>query len=107
MTGAATVQDVIQATEWVRAVVRVNLDVADPMQQEFSIHVSYVFNQIFQTIRKQGLTTEGLTAVGKLLWRLYIVYIQYKTKSKELSQKEWLTQLMLLCKELGSVVNDT
>lgn len=104
MTGAATVQDVIQATEWVRAVAALNLDQNDPLQKEFSVHIAYAFNQVFQAIRKQGLTAEGLTAAGKILWRLYIVYIQYRTKSKELSQKEWLENIMVIIKELAGTV---
>ena len=92
-------------TEWVREVVKVNLDTTDPLQKEFGEHVAFVFNQVLQFIRKEGYTKKALEKIGKLLWRLYLVYMGYKTKSEELSQKQWLAKLAAVAKQLGSALS--
>ena len=97
-------RDVILATEWIRAVAAHYLDLKDPLQNEFHQHLSYVFNQIVNKIRTGGYTEQTGQEVGKMLWRLYFVYVEYKSKSKVLSQKEWLAALMAVAKQIGDTI---
>ncbi len=77
----------------------------DPLQKEFHTHVTYVFNQVINTIRKGGYTAESAQVIGKMIWRLYFVYVEYKSKSKEMSQKEWLAYLMDAVKLLAGALH--
>lgn len=61
----------------------------------------FVFNQVLQRVRKSGWSPETAEKAGKLLWRLYNVYLAYKAKGHEYSAGEWIAKLAGLADELA------
>jgi hypothetical protein len=65
----------------------------DDLDREFKKHLVYVFNQVLQNIRREGMTQKALEKVGKLLFRLYWVFQQYKKKKKRYTLPEWVAKV--------------
>ena len=74
----------------------------DSLDREFKEHLSFVFNQVLQNLRKTGWSNETLENVGKLLFRLYQVFGAYKAKKRTYTAAEWIERLAGLGKEFKS-----
>jgi hypothetical protein len=96
---------VVALTKWfehnIEAVFKEPLDDVD---REFKEHLVFVFNQVLQNLRKTGVAAHGLERIGKLLFRLYMVFQAYKKKKKRYSLSEWVEQVLTLGKELNDAV---
>jgi hypothetical protein len=75
----------------------------DDLDREFKEHMVFVFNQVAQNIRKTGWSAQTVERAGKLLRRLYLVFIAYKKKKKKYTAGGWLEQLVLLGNEAASI----
>lgn len=70
----------------------------------FRKHLTFVFNQILQIVRKEGISKAALEKAGKMLFRLYLVYKAYRRKKKKLTTGEWIKQLDKIARELQDVI---
>lgn len=75
----------------------------DDLDREFKEHLTFVFNQCIQALRKTGWSQRTLEEIGKLLLRLYRVFQAYKSKKTTYTPKEWLEKLIGLGKEMGNL----
>jgi len=103
--GTGSVADVIKATEAFREILKENLNTSNPLDKEFFEHASYVFNQVLQILRRQGLTKEALEGCGKLIYRFYIVWKQYSAASTEYTATEWLSEFEVIMEEVEDTFN--
>jgi len=85
--GRADKQDVINVTEAFRVITK-GLFHKTPLDKKFKEHLDFVFNQILQQIRKNGLTAHASEFIGKMLFRLWNVYKAYISKKKEYTPSE-------------------
>jgi hypothetical protein len=70
----------------------------------FKQHLGYVFNQILQTVARDGATQEALEKSGKLLLRLYSVFQMYKKKKELCTAPEWIDKLAKVLTEMSDGV---
>lgn len=75
----------------------------DALDREFKEHLTFVFNQVLQNLRKTGWSQKTLEEVGKLLFRLYQVFQAYKIKKKTYTAAEWIERLVTLGREVNEV----
>ena len=65
----------------------------DTLDKEMALHMTYVGNQILQTVRKEGVTKGAVEHCGMMLLRLYTVWKAYCAKKKTVSAGEWLLRM--------------
>ena len=51
-------------------------------------HVSLVSNRCLMILKKEGLGSEQLEAIGKYLWRLFMVFQAFNSKKRDVSFSE-------------------
>ena len=71
------------------------------MDQEYAEHVTFVFNQLLQFIRKGGITPDKFDALGLLLRRFIEVTTAYSQQRKLYTLQEWIGKLQGVVKETG------
>lgn len=77
----------------------------DSLDREFGKHLVYVFNQVLQLVRKEGISAETLEKAGKLAWRLYNVYKAYRSMKEKHTPEKWLAGISVIEKALEGLVN--
>jgi hypothetical protein len=75
----------------------------DPMDKEFHQHLSFVFNQIMQNVRKAGWSDETYENAGKMLFRLFQVWRKYRSNKHALSPKEWAEEVKLIVTAMQAI----
>jgi hypothetical protein len=78
----------------------------DDLDWEFREHLTFVFNQALQAVRKQGLSQAALEKIGKLVFRLFLVFEAYKKKKRRYTLPEWIAQVVAIGRELKDAVAD-
>lgn len=105
--GRADAQDVIRLTEAFRKITGGLLG-GSSLDIEFKQHLDFVFNQVIQQVRKNGVTKESGEYIGKMLFRLYNVYQVYKMKSSGKAPGEMVAEaaniLKMMADKLGWVL---
>jgi hypothetical protein len=69
------------------------------LDREFAGHLKFVFNQILQRIRETGYSAETAEKAGKMLWRLYNVYMAFRAKGRTYEGADFLKELAKLVEE--------
>lgn len=108
MKGSAQVKNVITLTEFFRN----QIDGAfqppmDSLDKEFKEHLVFVFNQALQNLRKEGLSQMAAENIGKMLYRLYMVFGVYKAKKKTYTAAEWIEKLVSIGRDMNQLVAST
>jgi len=88
--------DVIRCTEAFRKVTAKILREDDPLDREFKQHLDLVWNQILQNARKEGWNAEAYETCGKLLFRLFKVWRQYRGNKFGMSPEEWAQEIKVV-----------
>jgi hypothetical protein len=61
------------------------LNLRNQLDNDMFNHISYVSNQCLQIMKREGLSSESLVLIGKLLWRLFRVFQAYNEKQREVT----------------------
>lgn len=98
--GKASKADVDALSLWFKGSVEKAWKPEDDLDREFQLHLAYVFWQIVQWLRYEGLSANAVEGIGRLLRRLFLVYLAYKEKKKRFTRIEWLGQLLGILSDL-------
>lgn len=75
------------------------LDLKNKLDNDLFNHITYVSNQSFLMMKKQGVNKDTMVKVGKLLWRLANVLMAYNAKKREPS----IDQAIVIIIDLKSI----
>lgn len=64
------------------------LDLTNKLDNDMFNHITYVSNRILMIAKKEGVSKDTLTEMGKYLWRLFRVMQAYNHKKREPSLEE-------------------
>jgi len=64
------------------------LDLTNKLDNDMFNHITFVSNRIFMLAKKDGVSDESLTVMGKYLWRLLRVLQAYNSKKREPSLQQ-------------------
>lgn len=92
--GKAGKADVDSLSLWFKESVETAWQPEDQNDKDFQIQLSYVFWQTMQWLRYEGLTPNAIEGIGRLLRRLFLVYLAYRKKKARYTKIEWLGQLL-------------
>lgn len=67
------------------------LDLKNQLDNDLFNHITYVSNQCFIMMKKEGVKKDSLVKMGKLLWRLGNVLSAYNAKKREPSIEQALS----------------
>lgn len=75
--------DVRRLTEGVMLLADEKLDLTNKLDNDLFNHITYVANQSFLMLKKEGADKSTLEKIGKLNWRLANVLMAYNAKKRE------------------------
>jgi len=84
---------------WFKETVETSWRPEDADDKEFQTHLAYVFWQILQWLRYEGLSQNAVEGIGRLLRRLVLVYQAYRAKKQTYTKSEWLAHLLGILSE--------
>lgn len=61
------------------------LNLRNELDNDMFNHISYVCNQCLQISKREGLGSDSLVSMGKMLWRLFRVFQAYNEKKCEVT----------------------
>jgi len=64
------------------------LDLRNQLDNDMFNHITYVSNRILMLAKKEGVSSNSLTSMGKYLWRLFMVMQAYNEKKREPSLQQ-------------------
>lgn len=71
----------------------IHLDLTNQLDNDLFNHIAYVSNQSLLIMKREGIQKEQRIAIGKMLWRLYLVIGAYNKKKEVATLRSLLNEI--------------